>query len=105
MLALGFQALADQDANQKNWHTPIDGANDGASGVGVLMEIARQLQAEAAKGNLSSYGIDIVFLDAEDMGTPKFSKAKDNEDTWCLGTQYWAKNAKKRAIRLNSASY
>lgn len=86
---------ADQDANPANWHTPIDGANDGASGVGVLMEIGRQLQLEAAKGNLPSFGIDIVFLDAEDLGTPKFSKKADNEDTWCLGTQYWAKEAKK----------
>jgi hypothetical protein len=34
-------------------------------------------------------------LDAEDLGTPKFSKKADNEDTWCLGTQYWAKQAKK----------
>jgi len=86
---------ADQDPNPTRWHTPIDGANDGASGVGVLMEVGRQLQAEAAKGNLPEYGVDIVFLDAEDLGTPKFSKNKDNEDTWCLGTQYWAKEAKK----------
>ncbi len=86
---------ADQDANPANWRTPIDGANDGASGVGVLMEVARQLQAEAAKGNLPAFGVDIVFLDAEDMGTPKFSSKKDNEDSWCLGTQYWAKEAKK----------
>ncbi len=86
---------ADQDSNPANWHTPIDGANDGASGVGVLMEIGRQLQAEAAKGNLPDYGVDIVFLDAEDLGTPKFSNKKDNEDSWCLGTQYWAKEAKK----------
>jgi hypothetical protein len=86
---------ADQDANPANWRTPIDGANDGASGVGVLMEVARQLQAEAAKGNLPAFGVDIVFLDAEDLGTPRFSSKKDNEDSWCLGTQYWAKEAKK----------
>ena len=86
---------ADQDSNPANWRTPIDGANDGASGVAVLMEVGRQLQAEAAKGNLPACGVDIVFLDAEDLGTPKFSKKEDNEDTWCLGTQYWAKEAKK----------
>lgn len=86
---------ADQDADPANWHTPIEGANDGASGVGVLMEIARQLQLEASKGNLPAYGVDLVFLDAEDMGTPKFSKKGDDEDSWCLGTQYWAKEAKK----------
>lgn len=86
---------ADQDVNPSNWHKPIDGANDGASGVGVLMEVGRQLQAEAAKGNAPAYGIDILFLDAEDLGTPKFSKKADNEDSWCLGTQYWASEAKK----------
>ena len=86
---------ADQDANQANWKKPIDGANDGASGVGVLMEIGRQLQAEASKGNQPVYGVDIVFFDAEDLGTPTFAKVKDNEDSWCLGTQYWATNAKK----------
>ena len=85
---------ADQDANPAKWHTPIDGANDGASGVAVLMEIGRQLQAEALKGNLPAYGVDIVFFDAEDLGTPKFSKKADDDDTWCLGTQYWAKQAK-----------
>lgn len=86
---------ADQDADPTKWHTPIDGANDGASGVGVLMEIGRQLQIEAAKGNEPVYGVDIVFLDAEDLGTPKFSKKNDDEDSWCLGTQYWASEAKK----------
>ncbi len=90
---------ADQDVNAANWHSPIDGANDGASGVGVLMEIGRQLQAEAVKGHLPDYGVDIVFLDAEDLGTPKFSKKEDQEDTWCLGTQYWAKEAKQSGYR------
>jgi len=86
---------ADQDSNPANWRIPIDGANDGASGVAVLMEVGRLLQAEATKGNLPAYGVDIVFLDAEDLGTPKFSKSEDNEDSWCLGTQFWAKEAKK----------
>lgn len=86
---------ADQDPDPANWLKPIDGANDGASGVGVLMEIGRLLQVEAAKGNLPVFGIDIVFLDAEDMGTPKFSSKKDNENTWCLGAQYWAAEAKR----------
>jgi Zn-dependent M28 family amino/carboxypeptidase len=90
---------ADQDPLPANHHTPILGANDGASGVGVLMEIGRQLQLEAAKGHLSGYGVDIVFFDAEDMGVPEFSDAPDNEDSWCLGTQYWAKEAKKAGYR------
>lgn len=84
---------ADNDPNKKNWHTPIIGANDGASGVGVLMEIARQLGIETTKkGNIPKVGIDIIFFDSEDYGTPRFSTIRENEDSWCLGTQYWAKN-------------
>jgi hypothetical protein len=90
---------ADQDSNPDNWQKPIDGANDGASGVAVLMEVGRRLQAEAAKGNIPTYGIDIVFLDAEDLGTPKFSKKEDQEDSWCLGTQYWATEARKAGYK------
>lgn len=87
--------FADNDQNEKNWRTPILGANDGASGVGVLMEIARQLGSEAAKGKFPKYGIDIIMFDAEDYGTPEFFKGAQNEDSWCLGTQYWAKNPHK----------
>jgi hypothetical protein len=90
---------ADNDPLPANHHSPILGANDGASGVGVLMEIGRQLQLEAAKGHHSEYGVDIVFFDAEDMGVPEFSDLPDNEDSWCLGTQYWAAEAKKTSYR------
>ncbi len=75
---------ADADENPKNHHTPIIGANDGASGVGVLLEIARQLQQQAP-----TIGIDIIFFDAEDYGTPSFHKGRYKSDTWCLGSQYW----------------
>jgi hypothetical protein len=83
---------ADNDSNEKNWHTPILGANDGASGVGVLMEIARQIGLETTKNNKSNMGIDIILFDSEDYGEPKFFKGVENDDSWCLGTQYWAKN-------------
>lgn len=83
---------ADNDVNEKNWHTPISGANDGASGVGVLMEIARQLGLEKQKGNNPKAGIDIILFDAEDYGEPRFFKGTEKEESWCLGTQYWAKN-------------
>ena len=76
---------ADEDDPQHH-HTPIDGANDGASGVGVLLEIARQLQQQAP-----AIGIDIVFFDAEDYGTPDFYQGKHPSDSWCLGSQYWGR--------------
>lgn len=75
---------ADNDPDKKNHKTPILGANDGASGVGVLMEMAR-----AMKKTVPNIGVDIAFFDMEDYGS-----VNGDEDFWCLGTQYWAKNLK-----------
>ena len=77
---------ADYDPDPKKHHTPILGVNDGASGVGVLLEVARQLQQQAP-----AIGIDIIFFDAEDYGTPTFYRGSYKEDTWCLGSQYWGR--------------
>lgn len=76
---------ADQDSVRKK--EPIDGANDGASGVGVLMEVARQLAL--AKPSL---GVDIIFFDAEDYGQPDDSEFPPMDDSYCLGSQYWSRN-------------
>ena len=77
---------ADYDADEKNHKKPIDGANDGASGVGVLLEIARQIQKEAP-----GIGIDIIFFDAEDYGTPEWHRGSHKLHDWCLGSQYWSR--------------
>lgn len=77
--------IADHDPNVENRDKPIDGADDGASGVGVLLELARQLQKDRP-----NVGVDIIFFDAEDYGTP--SGVDLPGDWWCLGSQYWAKN-------------
>lgn len=77
---------ADNDPDKANWHKPILAANDGASGVGVLLEIARLIQKQQPE-----MGIDIIFLDAEDYGIPQFEK-KEDESSWALGAQYWARN-------------
>jgi len=83
--------FADQDPDVKKHRTPIDGANDGASGVGVLMEIARQLSMAHP-----SIGVDIIFLDAEDYGPPQdIDREAHSEDWWGLGSQYWAKSPHK----------
>jgi Zn-dependent M28 family amino/carboxypeptidase len=78
--------FADHDTNPANKETPIDGANDGASGVGVLLEIARQL-----KERTPEIGVDIILFDAEDWGT-RNSQNETGGDWWCLGSQHWAKN-------------
>ena len=77
---------ADQDADKTKHHSPILGVNDGASGVGVLLEVARQLQQQAP-----AIGIDIIFFDAEDYGIPYFYQGAYKNDTWCLGSQYWGR--------------
>lgn len=87
--------FADWDDDEANHYKPIDGANDGASGVGVLMEIARQLNI-----NNTKLGIDIVLFDAEDYGEHRKERGKSNmTDSWALGSQYWAKNLHKPAYR------
>lgn len=75
---------ADKDTLRQR--EPIDGADDGASGVGVLLEIARHLGAADL-----GVGVDILFFDAEDYGAPEWAPAGQNSHlTWCLGSQFWA---------------
>lgn len=82
---------ADNDPDEKNHHTPVLAANDGASGVAVMLEMARQLQQMPI-----STGIDFVCFDAEDMGTPRWAEDEyDSDGTWCLGSEAWAKQARK----------
>ncbi|HFB99514.1 MAG TPA: M28 family peptidase, partial [Phaeodactylibacter sp.] len=73
---------ADQDQDKSKKKQPVMGADDGASGVGMLLEIARQIQL-----NKIDLGVDIVLFDAEDQGS-----SGGKETTWCLGSQYWAKH-------------
>lgn len=72
--------VADQDANSSAQSQPILGADDGASGVAVLLELARQ---EALQP--SGKALDFVFFDLEDGGRG------GDDDSWCLGAQHWAK--------------
>lgn len=81
---------ADHDPDPANHRKPIDGANDGASGVGVLMELARLMQQQAP-----SVGVDIVLFDAEDYGPPSDLQSEEGNDWWGLGSQYWSRNPHK----------
>lgn len=82
---------ADKDSEYR--YAPIDGANDGGSGVGILLEVARIL----SKNEKPNVGIDIILFDGEDYG-----EHEDVENTplknglvqiwWCLGSQYWAEH-------------
>ncbi|NRA51414.1 MAG: M28 family peptidase [Phaeodactylibacter sp.] len=75
--------FADSPISEERRTEPILGADDGGSGVGVLLEVARQLQA-----NPIDMGVDNVLFDAEDYG----ESGGETPDTYALGAQYWSKN-------------
>ena len=78
--------FADKDENHPR--APVPGANDGGSSTGVILELARQLQQTPP-----NVGIDLMLWDAEDYGN------YNNNDSWCLGSQYWARNKHKPGYR------
>jgi len=87
---------ADKDLEKKD--APFDGANDGASGAGILLEISRLL----GQGKMPTVGVDLILFDGEDWGEKDNAaiKVKDfpegYEVWWCLGSQYWAKHKHKK---------
>ena len=101
---------ADNDPDEANWHKPVLAANDGASGVAVMLELARLISSpklgEAGRGLnegqadegpdscllSSSLGLDFLCFDAEDWGFPQWEETNDPGNTWALGAQYWAAN-------------
>jgi Zn-dependent M28 family amino/carboxypeptidase len=89
---------ADNDSDHANWKQPVDAANDGASGVAVILEIARQLQKKAPE-----IGVDCIFLDAEDWGPGPDFKGNHLETYWGLGTQHWSKNPHQKDYRARYA--
>src|SRR4030067_2174328 len=54
---------ADKDSDSAKRNTPVLGANDGASGVAVLLHLA-----EIVSKKKPNYGVDLVFFDGEEMG-------------------------------------
>ena len=75
------RALSDEDLNEDNRLLPILGANDGASGTSVLMELAKIFSL-----NNPPIGIDLVFFDAEDVGI------SGKPRTYAMGSEYFSKN-------------
>jgi hypothetical protein len=72
---------ADQEDLRQDRDRPIIGANDGASGVAILLELAR-IMGE----NPPPIGVNLVFFDGEDLGVP------GENSTYCQGSRFFAKN-------------
>ncbi|MFC7666869.1 M28 family peptidase [Hymenobacter humi] len=86
------------DADKTNKNAPMDGASDGASAVAVALEMARVLsqQPDSLAPNV---GVDFILFDAEDWGHDASTQSDvknqlegSGSDSWCLGSQYWAKH-------------
>ncbi|MBK7809691.1 MAG: M28 family peptidase [Saprospiraceae bacterium] len=84
--------FSDQESDTVLSKKAVDGADDGASGVGVLLEISRLIQASP----LSKLGIDIILFDCEDYGTNGGAI-----ETWCLGSQHWSKNLHREGYKAD----
>jgi glutaminyl-peptide cyclotransferase len=92
--------FADKDAEKVN--ASFDGANDGGSGVGILLEMSRLISQSSPE-----VGVDIILFDGEDWGDDggewgrKYDRNTSQKfpegytEWWCLGSQYWAKNKHK----------
>lgn len=78
---------ADSDPDEANRARPVPGANDGASGVAVLLELARLVGEQAP-----AVGVDLLFVDGEDSGS------EGDDESWCLGTQAWLATAPYRGL-------
>lgn len=84
--------FADKDT-AKLKDKPFEGANDGGSGVGVMLEIARLIHTSPGKPKV---GVDLIFFDVEDWGEKDgMQPVSVTQSFWALGSQYWAKNPHK----------
>lgn len=85
---------ADADPDSANHRTPVMAANDGASGVAVMLEMARLM-----KELKPAVGVDFICFDVEDYGAPYWAEQTAGGDDWCLGSQYWSAHPHKEGYK------
>ena len=95
----------DQEEEYSNRFLNVPGANDGASGVGVLLEVARAMSPNNPNRIVINAPVEIVFFDVEDMGTPDFYTGEQRENTWCLGSQLWASELTNNQSPITNYKY
>ena len=83
--------MAEKDPDESMRNKAIDGADDGASGVGVILELARVISQ-----NPIDMSVQFILFDAEDNGD-----SDKGDETWCLGSQYWSNQAAKNGERAD----
>jgi hypothetical protein len=87
LLVAHWDSRPTSDQDPEHFNEPIDGAHDGASGVGVLLEVARLLAKTSPE-----IGVDILLFDTEDQGRGwEEGDTPDSEFFYCMGARYWAK--------------
>lgn len=91
---------ADNDPDSANWRKPVMAANDGASGVAVMLELARLIQQHDSL----NVAVDFICFDAEDWGIPQWDETGDGTDSWALGAQYWAKKYQEKSLHSQSST-
>ncbi|MDQ2658609.1 MAG: M28 family peptidase [Bacteroidota bacterium] len=96
LLAAHWDTRPFSDKDPEKPRATFPGANDGASGVGVLLEIARVISSN----KMPEVGVDIILFDGEDWGEPEGQQQtralpEGLQEWWCLGSQHWARNKHK----------
>jgi hypothetical protein len=81
--------IADQEENRRKWTEPFVSANDGGSGVALLMELAHHL-----KDLKANVGVDFVFFDGEEYIFNN-APAEEGGDRYFLGSEYFAESYRR----------
>jgi hypothetical protein len=85
--------IADQEKDPRDWHKPFLSANDGGSGVALLMELGHHM-----KDLKTEVGVDFVIFDGVEY---IYRTERPNEDRYFIGSEHFAKtwkNSKDRCV-------